>query len=372
MSNLIPWYVVELRSRLLLHLPTTQVETITTEAESHLKELARDLAATMQMDEERAAAAAIDAFGRPDKVAMSHLAEFAWHPLGVRPIWMVAGSAGVSTMIWVMQWQWLRGFFDTFGESWLNGLAGMIGVFALFVFGIGCYAGRRRYVREILAIASGLCVGIVLVFSFLIVGDDGYQQGFNRLHLARDVETAQKNIGALDRIEAYVLDGHSVFAKAKRPADIPARFTDPDAAEAATGLENFDRMLREPMIRTSYGFVRTPSHPVYAVPSNFAMALVDGRVSAPSSVEDFDHAQLWWRRHTSDELSAIAQQREAMRGLLASAGQARSGRLFFFNPHVYWPAVLLVLPWVPLLLLIDAMAYGLVRRRRTYPGLVRA
>jgi hypothetical protein len=99
--------------------------------------------------------------------------------------------------------------------------------------------------------------------------------------------------------------------------------------------------------------------------------MVDGRTYGLSAEADFSHAVLDWRK-SAKALGAIAKQKQQMNILLESAAQARSGRLFFFNRRVYSGAILMVPLFLPVLVIAEAIASALFRRRRTWPGLVRA
>jgi hypothetical protein len=373
MSELIPWYLVELRSRLTPFLPATKVETIVKEAESHLQEAVRRLTADLQITEDQAAAAAIDAFGRPEKVAMTHLRENHWRPMGISPIWLVLGGGSLATLCWVMHWQWLRGFFDNMGATWQNGLAGFVGTLALLIFGVGCYAGRRRYRLEVLGIWAAMSVGIVLAFSFWIVGATENGQGLSHVHLSRDVANIHQDLAKLDRLETYVHEGSIAFASAKTENDVPAVFTNPQLAEQRLGLYDLtEQMDGRRLVNGNDDPNFGPVSSRFIIPSDFIYAMVDGRVYGLREETDFSHAVLWWRRHTGDALKSISREKGKLNSLLASAAEARNGRLFFFNPTVYSEAVISVPFFLPALFLVEALAYALVRRKRTWPGLVRA
>ena len=97
-------------------------------------------------------------------------------------------------------------------------------------------------------------------------------------------------------------------------------------------------------------------------------AMVDGRIFAFASAHSFSLAQARWRTDGPPALRGLEQERDRLRLLLRSAGEARSGRLFFFNPRVWIPAVWFVLEMTVVLLLIEGLSYAWLRRRRAWPG----
>jgi hypothetical protein len=374
MCEVIAWYVVELRSRLAPHLPAAQVETIVTEARSHLNESTANLASSLQISQDEAAAAAIDAFGQPEAVAMTHLRQHAWRPLGIKPLWLVWGGASLSILLWVMEFEWMRGYFDNFGESWQNVFGGFCALAAVIAFGVGCYAGRQRHRMTILAVGAAVEVAIFFGFSFIIVGSTDNGQGLSRIHLSRDVENVRKDVSTLDRLDAYVREGAAAFAGAKSVGDIPFKFRDPSIAQREVGLYNLPLQLAGRLTvkgNYSFGGFGRPPLPYFIIPSESVIVMVDGRTYGLSAEADFSHAVLDWRK-SAKALGAIAKQKQQMNILLESAAQARSGRLFFFNRRVYSGAILMVPLFLPVLVIAEAIASALFRRRRTWPGLVRA
>src|SRR5205823_7775420 len=151
MPEYINWFVVELRLRLAPHLSMERVETLTREVESHLRELSRKNIASLGMSEQHAQAAAVEVFGRPDKVALDYLRESNPRLFGIKPIcFVILGGLG-AIGCWDFHWLSLRGHFDIFGDTWQNGLAGFVGTLALAMFVAGCKAGLRSFRLPILA-----------------------------------------------------------------------------------------------------------------------------------------------------------------------------------------------------------------------------
>jgi len=373
MSDLIAWYTVELRSRLAPHLPLAEVNTIVLEAESHLKESVAVLVTEQQLTEELAASTAINSFGRPERVAMTHLGQNVLHPFGINPGWLIYGGAAVAILTWVIHWEWLRGFFDNFGETWQNGFAGVVGTLAVIAFGIGCYSDRKKHGFRILAAGAALSIGIIFTFSFLIVGANTNQQGLSRLRLSRDVSNVKANVVILDRLDAYIRQGAVAFARAKTTEDIPLRFRDPKVAQNELVLYDLpDQAAARHDIDSEPGFQTGSIRKMFLTPSDFVYAMVDGRVYGLQSEIEFSHAVLWWRRHESDALAAIAKERANMTLLLGAANQARSGRLFFFNPAVFGEALCWLIVFMPILFIIDAGVFILIKRNRSWPGWVKA
>ncbi|MFI5387464.1 MAG: HAAS signaling domain-containing protein [Fimbriimonadales bacterium] len=144
MPNMIDWYVVELRLLLNGKLPPGRVDEVVKEAEAHLREsVQRRLGPTV--DENAATAAAIEAYGRPEKVALGFLRGSRRNMWGLNPVWWAALGAVIAIYCWTFHWQTLGGYFDNFGETWQNVVAGLVGVLGLALVVFAVRAGFRSY-----------------------------------------------------------------------------------------------------------------------------------------------------------------------------------------------------------------------------------
>src|ERR1044072_6131848 len=234
MSDYISWYMVELRTRLAPHLATTRVESIIREAESHLKESSEAIRNDLAIPAENAALAAIDAFGSPEKVALTHLRETNMRILGMKPVWLVLLSAFFALPCWNFHWLSLSGPFDNFGATWQNGLAGFVGVLAIVGFIAGCRAGRRSYRGPLALLSVQFLIGSLLFGSFFAVSSGGFfSKSVLRYQIAGAAQELPKSLERLDKYKDFVVEGKKLFASAKTVADLPEIYRNPRVAEKA-------------------------------------------------------------------------------------------------------------------------------------------
>lgn len=362
MPDYINWYLVELRLRLQSHMSQNRVEGIVSEVESHLCETAMKLQETPGMTQYLAELEAVRAFGQPQLVATTYLQESNPKFLGMKPLWVVLASGLTAIGCWVFHWISLQNYFDNFGATWQNGLALMVGLAALTIFVASCRAGHRSYFRPLLALGTGTAVGLVFLLSFWIVGSKDDHQGFSRIHLGRDELVAQASLRKLDKLEAYLQGGAAAFSKAKSAIDLPIEYRDLDRAAAyldQPGLNDYGQLY-------SYEESSTPA--LFTTPADYVAAYVDGRIWGVNVADNFAEAKKTWAERAGKALGRIDPQREGLNGLLASAREARSGRLFFFNPRVYGEAVFWSIVFMPVLLTLNAVAFNWRRRRPVWPS----
>src|ERR1022692_2053875 len=199
MSKLIDWYLVELRLRLDGKLPSEVVETIIQEAESHLGESV-ERQVGLNVDQESAEKSAIQAYGRPEKVAIAHLRKTPQLLWGIKPRWVAIYGSLVAITCWNFHWLTLGMFFDNFGEAWQNELAGVLGVGGLMlVFWASqrAYRSNRWFLAASTVIAAAATIPIV---SYWMIGELGapFYEGVSRFHLNRDVPNLEHTISKLD------------------------------------------------------------------------------------------------------------------------------------------------------------------------------
>lgn len=362
MSDYIAWYLVELRTRLAPHLPSTKVESIVLEAGSHLKETTERLKAELQLTDETAALTAIDAFGKPEKVALTHLREIDTRIMGIKPGWLVIGSALLAIWCWDFQWLSLHGPFDNFGETWQNGVAGFVGVLALIFFVVACRAGKRTFRLPLFTMSAALCLGLPLLVSAWMIRTPAHWEGISRLHLSRDVAKINATLDRLKAYEPYFRRGATAYQSAKTESDLPAEFASFQRAQDLLGIPKEDR--QHMLLRTDDGYNVAPD--ALLVPS-YAYAMVDGRIGGLEPVRSFAEAKKAWAKNASHSLRAVEHDREGLQSLVAAAGEAQSGRIFFFDPALSVTSVAVTAWFLPVLFILDWAAFASTRRKRVWP-----
>ncbi len=366
MPDFISWYVVELRQRLAPHFPIGAVEEISSEAESHLRESAADLQARLGLGEAEAAKSAISAFGSVGQVADTYLLGSDSRLLGLRPIWFVLTGAVVAIACWDFHWLSLGGYWDNFGETWENGLAGFIGCMALVAFLAGCRAGLRSFRWPILGIGAAVVAVLPFLLCFWMIGSTGpYGQGISRFHLSRDTANIESTLTRLDGVRSYFRTGIALFSGDRPPNQIPAIFTDYAAVKSRWGELDYNQAQYPPEMEGSPGQRHSPR--IIVPYSNGIFAMVDGRLYTLGADDNVRNAMTDWRRKGPEALRSVELQRIKLAGLLASANEARHGRLLFWNPPVFIDAVAWTIVFLPLLLIADTAMWSFSRRRRGLP-----
>jgi len=361
MPDYINWYCMEIRLRIVHHISEERVEIIVREIEGHLRESAQRLMEQNCLSSNEAEKAAVEAFGKPGRIAMGYLRESRPRIAGLRPLWVVLAGAFLATASWDFHWMSLGGYFDNFGATWENGLAGLVGFLGLILFGLGVRAGYRSYRLPVLGFGVAMSLGVLMLTSFWIVGSTFDHQGFSRLHLSRDARQAQASIATLDEFKGYLAQGAKAYVSAKSAQDLPSSIRFAAIIDRVSGLGPGE--LREQRFSPNE---LSPTGDYFFVPRS-VMAMVDGRIWGMDTVQGFAKAKAEWAN--ADKYAGdIDVERRKFEGLLASADEARSGRLFFFNPDVYRDPVCWTIVFMPLLLIVDGIVSGLVRRRPSWRG----
>ena len=357
MLDLINWYLVDLKMRLVGQLTSDQVETILTEARSHLTESMNELQTSKGLSSHESAVRAIEMFGSPTKVADSYVAEMPHQLFVLNQKLVIVGACLIAAFCWVHIFTSFRGYFDTFGDSASYLVAGPVGFFAIGVIVIAVIRARHAHIQTILI--SGLVAAALAIplTSFWIVGSNG-SQGFNRFHLSRDIDNAKLNLDRFTKIQAFYKEGIQVFASAKTVKDIPPKFQ-------GGWIQEVTQLDKDTFYRFDYG--HSKSVPIQigllVVPST-VMTLVDGRFCPYAEPIRFDVAKAQWQSDGPTGLASITQARQSNLVLLNAAKEAQSGRLFFFNPDVYQLPVSLILVLTAILLGIANLTNWLNHQRR--------
>jgi len=361
MSNLIDWYLVELRLRLERKMPGDRIETIVREAESHLGESVQRQVA-LGVDQESAEQAAIQAYGRPEKVAVAHLRKTRQKLWGMSPVWVTVFGSFVAIACWNFHWLTLGMFFDNFGEVWQNELAGALGVCGLalvFAAAQGAFRSHRWLIAGSTVFAALASIPIV---SYWMIGELGapFYEGVSRFHLSRDVPNLEHTIAKLDLNRAFVARGIAAYQNATSEAALPEDLTFARAAARELWEEEFTPAV------VGRGMGRGGN---FVVPRRYgAFAMVDGRVWVLGTVLHYEDARKEWLIQGPVVAGQIDEQRRGMTSLLANAKQAQAGRMFFFNPALYSETFIGTLVLLPGLLLVDWLGVLIPRARRRWPG----
>ena len=390
MCKAIGWYVKELRLLLAPNMRAGRLVEICMETQSHLEEEAKRISEKLGVDAEQAAWLAIDAFGEPQRVAHTYVRESGRTVFGMPSLWAVLGGALVAIACWDFHWLTLGGPFDHFGDTWQNGLAGVVGAIALVLFALGCRASFRWNGPRLGAITLATALALLPVLSVWIVSDPSgspRDQGVSRFHLARDREKLKVTLFRLDALKIYVLEGKKVFAQAKSINDLPAQYREPEAAAKILGTDAevsgsvmgayrdrpsryFTGGMLSPRYIPAGGIAEPVEEPAVLIPRGGVFAMVDGRIYGLSST-DFRTAKGVWADSNAN-VQEIKIQRDAIKGLLGAVDEASHGRLFFSNPWVTVQAFFWTLSMGVLLLFLDFAVWLLVRRRKARPGMALA
>ncbi|MDR3688247.1 MAG: hypothetical protein P4L46_02625 [Fimbriimonas sp.] len=366
MRDPIARYVSDLDAILHFELPEDRLESIVMEAESHLRESASRRVAEVT-DPIRAQTEAIDAYGSPQRVAVGHLRRAGRKMWGLHPGYWAALGALVSIACWNFHWLTLDRYFDNFGNTWQNGLAGLIGLAALT---LPIKAARRRFRSNwsalILVTVGAAALSIPLTAFWMIPSTDsrprGFAQGISRFHLKRDLPAVQSNIADIRAYQDLVRQGIRSYATATTERQIPGLLMDPSQVARRFGVDHLGPALVGTTITHAGKFV---------VPREYgAFAMVDGRTWVFESSDRFEFAKKQWATVGPSDLRNLDYLLLGFQSIERNALEAKHGRLFFFCPDLYTETVIGTLILLPLFLAIDALAVLSARPRGQRRGRV--
>ena len=360
MSEYIAWYLVELRIRLAPHLSSARVETIVRETDCHLRETAERLQGQLAISEERAVLTAIDSFGSPERVALTHLRESAKTVLGVKLLFWVIGCGLLAILCWDFHWMSLSGPFDNKGETGQNELAGIIGAIALVGFTVGCRIGRQSFRKPLLASAMTMLAAMTLFSCYWVVPTDNGYRGVFRPDLRRAQRDIPVSMAGLDQYLTFLDRGEKQFAVAKTSADITPEFANIGIAEKALQIPEGTSIRAFPEIGTGTTAFATPTQNVFA-------SAEGGNYYGLKEEPTFEAAKGAWLKDAGLAKMAANSERDQMNRLLSRVNEAKSGRLMFSNAFVVSNLTCWTLIFLPGLLFIDWLSFTLVRRKRAWP-----
>ncbi|MHB8636158.1 MAG: HAAS signaling domain-containing protein [Fimbriimonadaceae bacterium] len=357
MPNLIDWYLVELRLRLNKSLPLERIDEIVREAEGHLLESVQRRVGS-GITESAAMEAAIEAYGKPETVALGFLRGIRQSMLGINPMCWALCGAFVAIVCWNFHWLTLSGYFDNFGDIWQNGLAVLVGLLGLGLLMTAVRAGLRSYRFALTGLTLGAAALSVPLISYWMIPAPNAWQGISRFHLSRDLPRVERAVDQIDRGEAFVRRGMREYAAAKSSSDLSPDMRTPALAAKEFGLARLDPAIVG--LKVDHGGA-------YVVPREYGFfAEVNGGLSVLETMARFEDAKKAWSETGAKELKEITSERTSFGALLNEAIAARNGRLFFFDPDLYLQTMIGTVVLLPLFLLLDWIAVRSARPRRRW------
>jgi hypothetical protein len=387
MSELLNWYIEELRQLLQAKIPADRLDTILREAESHLRESA-NCRISREVPDRLAMIEAINAYGTPKRIAISFLRRSGQKLFGMRPVYSAVGGCLIAIYAWNFHWLTLSGFFDNFGDSYENVIAGMFGLGGLALMFMACRSGMRSYrlaVSSACIIAAGLSIPIV---SAWMIGGTRDYQGISRFHLQRDVPAVRKLVSDIVKDQAFLKRGMEAYSKADhqveflhqgakiyipgnlpfddmelvsklREQTLPPDLRNANLAVAELGVDHLNPAVHEMTVNPGGNFV---------VPREYgAFAMVREGLLAFETMDKYPAASKAWAKSGPIILRDLQREQVDMVALLSKADEAQHGRLFFFNPALYAETVFATLFLLPLFLLVDLVAALSASPRRSWP-----
>jgi len=358
MPNLIDWYVVELRLLLNGSLPSGRVDEITMEAEAHLREsVHRRL--NSSVNESVAIAAAVDAYGRPDKVALGYLKGTRQKMWGLNPGWWAMAGALIAIICWNFHWLTLDAYFDNFGDTWQNCLAGLVGVVGLVLMSVAIRAGLRSYRSWLTALTLAAAALSVPLVSYWMIPEPNYYQGISRFHLDRDLPPVGKTLGSIKAYQSYLARGMRQFASAKSDADLASDLQNPTLAATELKLDRLGPAVLGATMDRGGRFV---------VPRKYgAFFEINGGSAVLETMDRFEDAKKAWAESGPSIMSDLNKAYPRFVALFAKGQDAKAGKLFFFEPTLYMETVIGTIVLLPLFLILDWIAAFNARPKRRWP-----
>ncbi len=358
MAKLIDWYVVELKLLLNQKMPASRIEKIVMEAEAHLNEsVSRKVAEGLT--ESEAAASAIDAYGRPEKVAMGFLKGWPQKLWGLNPVWWAGAGAWVTIYAWNFHWLTLSAPFDNFGNLWQNYLAGVVGLIGMAIITASIRAGLRSYRLPLAGFTVLAALLSIPLISYWMISVPGMYEGISRFHLSRDLPRVEHNLKAMNMYDAYLTHGISEYASASKSSQLSEDLQNPAAAASKFGAEK--------LYPAVLGITLDPGGK-YVVPRRFgAFFLVNGSAIVLETMASFDDAKKEWSEFGPTDLKQVRDQRVGFIRLAAYGRDAKAGKLFFPNPDLWIGTVFWTLILMPAFLLVDWLAFRTTLPKRRWP-----
>lgn len=357
MSRMIDWYLVELRLRLNKSLPPDKIDEIVKEAECHLQESVQRRVGPA-ITEPDAIEAAIEAYGKPEKVALGFVRGTKQTMLGINPVWWAAYGALMAIFCWNFHWLTLQGYFDHFGETWQNGVAGLVGVLALALMMIAVRAGLRSYRLALTGLTFAAAALSIPLMSYWMIPAPNFWQGISRLHLNRDLPKLEVELGQLRSYQSFAERGLREYANANSAGDLSLDMRNPSVVAKEFGIVRLDPAMVGLQVDHGGAFV---------VPRQYgAFAEIDGRMWMLETMARFEDAKKAWSVTGPKELQEITTERANLSALFGNATAAKNGKLFFLDPELYLQTVIGTVVLLPLFLLLDWIAARSARPKRRW------
>ncbi|HZH97424.1 MAG TPA: hypothetical protein VEX38_00515, partial [Fimbriimonadaceae bacterium] len=334
MSEYIGWYTVELRLRLGNHLPAAKIESIVKEAGSHLRESAENLKNELGLSDDASALAAIEAFGTPEAIAISHLQQVTLKVFGMPSAAFALLCSTIAILCWDYHWLSLSGPFDNYGATWQNGICGVVGFVALAGLVAAIARSKRRLLAPIAASVLGCMLILPLMATYLAVPGGASYEAVLRPNLREAETTIPYQIRQLEKLDHWLQAGAKRYAQSKDGSDLPTSLRSVRAAEKEFGLTQGSSYP----VFTSDGRVLQTA---YTTPRNFIYAPARGGLWIFEGAATFEEAKATWAKESQNAIFGANVARQELREMLANVKKARSGKLFFFNPFLITEIVMM-------------------------------
>lgn len=351
MLDYLAWYQVELYSRLKGKIDSERLPIILGETASHIQEAASTISQTDHLSEEESIKSAIKSFGSPEEIADGFL-----HPLRAR-VWLpvVCVSAATLSVCTALLMIWLDQYFDNFGDTLQNQIAGLTGLAAAIMLYFACRAYGRSCRLILTGVSAATAVCLVFVLSFWIIGDSGSGDGISRFNQAADLAGACTALVELNRQKQLQETLAPIFQKAKTAADLTPPMQNIWLARTTYGLRSL------PDVSFSHGRAEDAHFVVPMSPGTMKR----GDAYTFGTVATFDEAKAEWANFASYDLKMNA----LVTSLSAMIEEGRHPKLVYWNPNVFGNGVAAVLMCWPLLVVIDGLAIW-SRKRRVRPNAI--
>ena len=375
MRDSIDRYIQDLRALLHFELPEAKVDTVTLEAESHLREsTAKQLEVGVTLD--AAQTVAIKSFGSPQRVALTYLQRTRRKLWGLAPVWWAITSSLVAIFCWNFHWLTLSGYFDRFGEFDKNLEAGFVGIFAVYVMVLAARRGLRSNRLWItLSTLGAATLSIPITAYWMIPAKQDirrpFEEGVSRFHIDRDLPKLERNLQNISAALGVINQGIHDYSTASQESAVASILKDPDEVVKRLRLGSDRFSILQSGIWPFYHQELVPDlSKVKLPPANVAMTtdpggkfvvpresgsfvMVDGRCWVFETVDSFTTAKMMWQKYGKTNQADLEELDRQFKVLRSHVSEAKQGRLFFFEPTLYMGTVFATLFLLPIFLIVD-------------------